>query len=156
MSDEIKNLFISHIHEDDERLPALKKLLGDNGYDVRDSSINSSKPNNAQSEDYIKQKILAPQIDWAGALVVLVSPGTHESEWVDWEIEYAHRQGKHVIGVWDRGARDADLPANLETYGYDLVGWQAEGIIEALNGKTHWENPDGTPRPQAAIPHYSC
>ena len=70
MSDEIRNIFISHIHEDDARLPALKELLAKHNYNVRDSSINSTKPNEARNEEYIKNKILAPQIDWAQVLLV--------------------------------------------------------------------------------------
>ena len=74
-----KNVFISHIHEDDHRLPPLKKLLAKHGLDVRDASINSLKPNQAQNEDYIKYQILAPRIDWAGVLVVLITPDTCKS-----------------------------------------------------------------------------
>jgi antiphage defense system Thoeris ThsB-like protein len=157
MSDEIKNIFISHIHEDDKRLPALKDLLAKHGHHVRDSSINSTKPNAAKNEDYIKNEILAPQINWAGVLLVLISPGTHESKWVNWEIEYAHQQSKRVIGVWDRGAKDADLPENLAKYGdARIVGWQGQRIIVAINGKDEWDNADGTPRAEADIPRYAC
>ncbi len=156
MSDEIKNIFISHIHEDDERLPALKELLAKRGYDVRDSSINSTKPNKAKNEDYIMWDVLAPQIDWAGVLVVLVSSGTHESVWVDREIEYAERNDKRIVGVWDRGAQDADLPENLKRYADAMVGWQADSIIDAINGKDAWCNVDGSERGEVAIPRYNC
>ncbi|HVR46908.1 MAG TPA: TIR domain-containing protein [Candidatus Binatia bacterium] len=157
MSDDIQHIFISHIHEDDARLPALKELLAKHEYDVRDSSINSTKPNEAKNEDYIKREILAPQIDWAKALVVLISPGTHESRWVNWEIEYAHQQGKRVIGVWDRGAQDADLPETLSKYGdARVVGWHGQRIIDAINGKDEWDNVDGTPRDEADIPRHNC
>lgn len=156
MSDEVRNLFISHIHEDDERLTALKELLAKHGYEVRDSSINSDKPNDAKNKDYIKREILAPQIQWAKVLVVLVSPGTHESEWVDWEIEHAHEQGMRVVGVWDWGASDADLPENLKKYGSSTVTWQGQLIIDAINGKDEWDNADGSPRAEADIPRYHC
>ena len=53
-----KNVFISHVHEDDDLLPKLKDLIGRAGMEVRDGSINSDKPNQAQSEEYIKSKIL--------------------------------------------------------------------------------------------------
>jgi hypothetical protein len=157
MSDDIRNIFISHIHEDDARLPALKELLANQSYDVRDSSINSAKPNEAKNEDYIKREILAPQIDWAKVLVVLISPGTHESRWVNWEIEYAKQQGKRIVGVWDRSAQDADLPENLSRYGdARVVGWQGQRIIDAINGKDEWDNADGTLRDEVNIPRYEC
>ncbi|MEZ5829238.1 MAG: TIR domain-containing protein [Hyphomicrobiales bacterium] len=46
-------------------------------------------------------------------MVVLVSPNTHKSEWVDWEIEYAHTKcsGTRIVGVkWTHGAQGCDLP----------------------------------------------
>lgn len=74
MADEVKNVFISHVHEDDDALQDLKNLLKNNGYEIRDSSIDSSKPNQAENPDYIKSEILAPRIQWASTMVVLISP----------------------------------------------------------------------------------
>jgi hypothetical protein len=156
MSDEIKNIFISHIHEDDERLPAMKEMLARRGYEVRDGSINSDKPNDAKNEDYIMRDILAPRIDWAGVLVVLVSQGTHESDWIEREIEYAERHDKRIVGVWDRGSQDADLPEGLKRYADAMVGWHTDSIIDAINGKDEWVNPDGSSRDEAQIPRYQC
>ena len=76
------NIFISHIHEDDEYVSRLSDLLKKNGYDVRNGSIDSSKPNDARNPEYIKEKYLRPRINWAGTLVVLIGPGTHQSDWV--------------------------------------------------------------------------
>ena len=88
MPDEIRNVFISHIHEDDDGLGKLKGLLDGKGLEIRDGSINAAKPNQATSDDYIKSDILAPRIRWASVLVVYVTPQTRTSPWVDWEIEY--------------------------------------------------------------------
>lgn len=60
MSNEIKYVFISHIHKDDAGLKDLKDLMSKNGMDARDYSITSDKENNAKSPDYIKSSILAP------------------------------------------------------------------------------------------------
>lgn len=156
MSD-TKNLFISHVHEDDAQLHGLKALLEKAGYTVRNGSIDKSKFNNATDEAYIKSGILAPRIQWAGALVVLVSPRTHQSEWVNWEVEYAEKQGKRIVGVWCQGAQEADLPIALANYADALVGWQAERIIDAVEGRLmNWEGPNGAPREVQLTAHYSC
>src|SRR5208283_2315669 len=76
MADEIKNVFISHVHEDDDGLAKLKDLIGKGGLTVRDSSINKTNPNDAKNPDYIKSQILAPQIQWASTLLVYVTPKT--------------------------------------------------------------------------------
>jgi hypothetical protein len=156
MSD-TKNLFISHVHEDDAELHGLKGLLEKAGYTVRNGSIDKSKFNNATDEAYIKSGILAPRIQWAGALVVLVSPQTHLSDWVNWEVEYAEKQGKPIIGVWCQGAQESDLPEALANHADALVGWQAERVIDAIEGRlTNWYGPDGTPREPQPMKHYSC
>ncbi|HTF68410.1 MAG TPA: TIR domain-containing protein [Edaphobacter sp.] len=157
MPDKFCNVFISHIHEDDRKLGELKELLANQGCAVRDSSIHSGKLNEAKDADYIKSQYLAPAINWAGTLLVIVSPKTRESPWVDWEIEYAMKQGKKIVGVWAHGAADCDMPDNLEKYYDDLVGWRGESIVDAIFGReTFSETPSGGSRPERMIPHYRC
>ena len=54
MADQIRNVFISHRHEDDDGLKDLKKLVKQHGMECRDYSIRADNPNNAHNEDYIK------------------------------------------------------------------------------------------------------
>lgn len=157
MADDVRNVFISHIHEDDNRLQPLKDLLEKGGCTVRDASIDSSSPNNAKDPAYIKSEILGPGISWAGALIVLISPGTHESDWVNWEIERAHQLGKRIIGVWDHRAAECDVPEKLDQYADAVVGWQSDRIIDALDGKiNNWTTSSGDVRAARTIARYSC
>jgi hypothetical protein len=144
-----RNVFISHVHEDDKELPRLKELLSRAGMDVRDSSITSEKPNEAHDEEYIKREYLAPGIEWASTLLVLISPNTSQSKWVNWEIEYAARLGKRIVGVFLQGASDADIPTALEDHGDALVGWQGDRVVHAISGEiSEWDKADGSgPRP---------
>lgn len=159
MSD-TKNIFISHVHEDDDLLPKLKELIGRAGMEVRDGSVNSDKPNEARSEDYIKREILVPRIDWASTLVVLITQDTAQSEWVNWEIEYAIEQGKTVVGVFAQGATDADIPEELGKHAAAIVGWQGDRVVDAINGNvTGWDDPaTGTQRTTGAwtVKRFSC
>lgn len=134
MVQKIRNVFISHVHEDDAYLGKFKDLLSRKEYNVKDGSINSDKPNEAKNPNYIKTSILAPRIKWSGVLFVLISPNTHRSKWVNWEIEYAHKNNKRIIGVWSQGAKDSDLPEALDKYADAIVGWNSESIIDALEG----------------------
>lgn len=149
----MKNVFISHIHEDDSRLGQLKGLLARKDYPVRDSSINSANQNKAKSHDYIKRDILRPQITWAGTVIVLITPQTRNSEWVDWEIREAVRQDKHVIGVWGQGAAQCDVPDALTEFGFRVVGWHGDSIIDAIEGNPGpWETPEGGAWPKRNLP----
>ncbi len=154
----MKNVFISHVHEDDEDLGKLKALLSKHGYPVRDASITSEKPNKATNEEYIKAKILRPGINWAGTLIVYVSERTKHSKWVNWEIEEANRLGKNVVGVWAHGSSAADAPqALLDCADAVEVGWNGKSIIDAIEGKsTSWVRPDGSPSDKQEIKRISC
>lgn len=157
MADETKNIFVSHIHEDDEGLGKLKNLLKDNGMTIRDYSISSDNPNNAHSEDHIKSEILAPRIEQSGALVVYVSPETKDSKYVNWEIEYAQKLDKRIVGVWAHGESGCEVPDALKKYADAVVGWTGNRIVDAINGEIDgWENPDGTPATPRQIKRYSC
>lgn len=157
MADDTKNVFVSHVHEDDAGLGKLKDLLKANGMTIRDYSISSDNPNNAHSEDYIKSQILAPRIQRSGTLVVYVSLETKDSDYVNWEIEYAQSKDKRIVGVWADGESGCELPEALTKYADAVVGWTGNRIIDAINGKIDgWENPDGTQASPREIKRYSC
>ena len=159
MSNEIKNVFISHIHEDDSKLGPLKDLLKKNGIDPRDYSINSDKPNQAKSEEYIKTQILAPKIQQCSVLIVYISEDTKDSKYVNWEIEYALKNDIRVVGVWEEGLADkgCELPDALEDYRDSIVGWRGNSIVDAINGDDSiQENPDGSTREKRSISRHPC
>ena len=141
-----RNVFVSHYSKDEENIQKLKDLLSSKDYAIKNSSIDSTKPNEASNPDYIK-KLLRDRITWAGKFICLIGPHTHEREWVDWEIEQAHKQGMDIIGVYIQGASNSDVPEGFEKYGGPLVGWTADRIIGALEGEIDsFENPDGSQR----------
>jgi hypothetical protein len=157
MANETRNIFISHVHEDDDGLGKMKDLLSKKGFEIRDGSINAEKPNDASDPDYIKSQILAPRIQWAGVMVVYISPQTRSSQWVDWEIEYANKLGKRIVGVWAHGAAECDVPDALDKYADAVVGWNGDRIIDAISGKVNdWQTSSGELRAPRPIARYSC
>ena len=157
MASQIKNVFISHRHEDDEGLKDLKRLAANHGIRFRDYSVTADNPNNAHNEEYIKRQILAPRIRQSGCLAVYVSEKTRQSQWVEWEIEYANKLGKRIVGVWARADRDCTPPAALERHADAMVGWSGESIADAITGQSDaWYNQDGSPKGYRTIPRHSC
>ncbi|MDE0207378.1 MAG: TIR domain-containing protein, partial [Candidatus Tectomicrobia bacterium] len=79
-------------------------------------------------------------------LVVYITPDTKASDWVNWEIEYAFKQGKTIVGVWELGSKGCDIPEALEEFPNAIVGWRGEDIVDAIEGRLVGPfDPNGTP-----------
>lgn len=154
MAKELIIVFVSHFHEDEEHISKMKVLLGDD-YSIRNYSVTSDKYNNAKSEDYIKS-MLRPLINQASVLICLIGPNTHDSKWVNWEIEQALKQGKRIIGVYTWGAKDSDIPPALEDSADAMVGWNHDTILDAINGDNIFTNADGSARPFVGGTRVTC
>jgi hypothetical protein len=154
---EIHNVFVSHRHEDDALVASFKALLAGRNVVIRDASITSDNPNDATSEAYIKSEILAPNIRWAGKVAVIITPDAMNHPYVDWEIDYAEKFGdKEIIGVWAPGATGCEVPEALERHADAIVTWNATKILDALNGRPCWEQPDGTLRTPQPLSRIGC
>lgn len=141
-----KNVFISHYGKDDEHIGKLKALLRSKNYTLKNSSIDSTKSNNASNPDYIRE-LLRKRVQWAGTAIILIGPKTHTRPWVNWEISQAAKYGKRIVGVFINGAKEAPLPEEFKKFGDALIGWNTDRIIEAIEGRiTNWENEDGSQR----------
>ena len=151
---EIKNVFVSHYHEDEDSIKKFKDLLSDD-YCIKNYSVTSDKYNNATSEDYIKN-MLRPLINQASTFICLIGPNTHDSKWVNWEVEQALKQGKRIIGVYIWGAKDSDIPPALEDAADAMVGWNHDTILDAINGHNIFTNADGSVRPNVGGSRVTC
>lgn len=151
-----RHIFISHHHPDDEHVDACTERLKDLGFDVRNSSLRVSRPNNIERmkngkiSQEVLRRALRMKIAWAGTVVVLVGQNTHQRDWVDWEIRKAHEFGKRIVGVYLPGHETAPLPSALEDYASSIVTWDSNNFGEAVCGDGNpQENPDGSPRASA-------
>ncbi len=154
MAKDLINVFVSHYHEDEDNIKRMKDLLGDN-YSIRNYSVTSEKYNNASNKEYI-QSLLRPLINQASTFICLIGPNTHDSEWVNWEVEQAFKQGKRIVGVYLWGAKDSDIPPALEDAADAMVGWNHDTILDAINGNNIFTNADGTVRPNVGGSRVTC
>jgi hypothetical protein len=150
--DERRHLFISHHHKDDSLVDKFTNLLGGKGWDVRNSSIRAKPANedrlkNGLVRDAVLKRLLRMKVSWASTVVVLIGEKTHTRPWVNWEIDQAHAQGKTIVGVFEQGGKDADIPKSLEKYASAIVGWNANSIQRAIDkGERFFESSDGSVR----------
>jgi hypothetical protein len=158
-----RHVFISHHHADDRKVSGLTDMLSRAGYDVRNSSIRA-KPANQRRLDAgrISEKVIARllrmKMSWATTVVVLIGLETHSRPWVDWEINKAHELGKRIVGVYERGGTENDLPEPFKKYGDALVAWNSDKVMDAIDGKSDpFQNPDGSPwQSPNAPPRNNC
>lgn len=146
-----RHLFISHHHKDDKLVDQFTGLLGKKELDVRNSSIRAKPANqerlkNGLIDDKVLKRLLRMKISWASTVVVLIGDKTHARTWVNWEIEEANAQGKTIVGVYERGGTDYDVPSALEKYASSIVAWNAISIQKAIDGESSFQNPDGSDR----------
>lgn len=147
-----QHVFISHHFRDDSSVDSLVKLLNGAGKDVRNSSIRLKAANRERIEkgevsDRTLERALRMKISWASVTVVLIGKHTHARPWVAYEIEESHRQGKPIVGIYERGGADFEIPPAFEKYGTALVGWNSKSIVDAIDGSLQeFQNPDGAPR----------
>ncbi|MFM5632679.1 TIR domain-containing protein [Aeromonas veronii] len=147
-----RNVFISHHHKDDASVDGITRLASSKGYQFRNSSIRVKPENQARIDqkkisDRTIERLLRMKMRWASQVIVVIGKETHTRPWVNWEIKVAHQLGKPIIGVYENGLKDdVELPDNLKTYATSIVGWRAESIIEALDGKSQFQHADGRER----------
>ena len=141
-----KNLFFSYYYKNSTEYDRLIEMLEDRGYfDYSNSSLDEESK--AENEDYIKTKIRS-KINWAGTIVVLIGSGTYTRKYVNYEIEYARKKEKRIVGVYLRGKSQSKLPAELRkahNEDYDdlaLVRWNSDSIVNAIRGTNSWDEGD--------------
>jgi len=147
-----KHVFISHHSQDDAEITALTNMLAKKGYDIRNSSLRLKPANQRRVEenrvsDAVIARALRMKISWAGTVIVLIGKETHARPWVNWEIKKANEQGKRLVGVYLRGGSEADVPPGLRDKSSSIVKWNANSIIQAIDGANIFQTPSGAPRP---------
>jgi len=145
--DKMHNIFISHYGKDDQHVQALKTRLKDQGYNIRNFSVDSTnhKDGRKPTKEVI-ERLLRMRISWSSTFICLIGPKTHTRTYVDYEINAAVQQGKKIIGVYTHGSKEtAAIPENLDKVASNIIGWNSiEKIGEIIKGNNYpIENADG-------------
>lgn len=80
--------------------------------------------------DEMLQKNLRDQIRPADVMLVLAGMYSAHSGWMDWEMAFARRIGKPIIGVRPWG--NVQLPVVVQQNVREIVGWSSKSIVDAV------------------------
>lgn len=156
-----KNVFISHYGKEDDKVQRLKERFAEKGYNIRNYSVDSTKHRRKKrpSDELIK-RFLRRQISWSSSLICMIGPKTHTRDWVNYEIEAAHRQGKKIVGIYTHGNNErVQLPDAFKKYGGAIIGWNSiDKLMNIMNNKEFpVENNQGTSRtPMYSVSDSNC
>ena len=143
----IHNVFISHYGEDEQQLDSLKSRLKKNGCNIRNSSIEKRNYRDKFVSDATIAKEIRSHINWCKTFIVMLGEHTHERPWVNYEIRYAARTGKTIVGIYKYGCKDnIELPEAYKRYGGSPIGWNSLDKLEGImKGKIPTpESPNGS------------
>lgn len=119
----MSHVFISYSHRDTDIMRAIKQRLIDEGLDVwTDENLAWGTPSWVKAvEKAIRQ---------AGAMVVLLSPDSNISTWVDREISMAELLKIPIFPILIRGKEEDAIPLRLVNYQY--IRYDAEDFQQKL------------------------
>ena len=148
------NAFISYDHEDQSQVAGFKLLKNNPKHplDFHDHSLKgavrdrSGKPNKYPPSSDARSKPVRDEIrrkfDRASKLVVLIGDNTHDSEWVDWEINTFYEMKEDVSGqnTWNRrgmtlkGSDETTIPSALYNgRSTQWLAWNPEALDKWLD-----------------------
>ena len=104
-----KRVFLSFASEDLDHVRGLRLLKDNPDFDLEFYDESIKEPIDSRNADYIK-RVIGEQISRASVTVCLISETTHQSKWVDWELEKSDEEGKTIIAMAIKGVERAILP----------------------------------------------
>ncbi|MBF0528216.1 MAG: TIR domain-containing protein [Deltaproteobacteria bacterium] len=147
------NVFISYDHDDQKQVGGFKSLKNNPNHPLffhdhslkkavtdRNGKPNKCSPNDPKSKpvrDEIKKKF-----ENTSKLVVLIGDDTHNSEWVEWEINTFFEMKKPLSGenTWKRirgmtlkGSENVTIPDALINKSTEVLSWDPEAIDKWLD-----------------------
>jgi hypothetical protein len=127
-----KRVFISFKYEDRDKVGALRAQAKNESSELDFIDMSLKVPFDSDSVEYIKSGIRT-RINSCSATLVYVSDSTHESKWVNWEIQESRRLGKRVVIIDGRESTTSKLPNAVEGENTRIVKWNHNDIMDAIN-----------------------
>lgn len=132
-----RKIFISYQHADQMKAKGFNLLRWNKNVDVEFVGRHLLDPVDSTNEQYIRNKI-GEQLHGTSVTVVLIGKETHNSDWVDYEIQRSldKTNPNGILAI--RLDNDAPLPADspvgksLHEAGAEVIGWEPDKFGDAI------------------------
>lgn len=122
------SVFICHDWEYSDDYSRICQFLdAANNFDWENRSVPEHDPLDTNDE---LEKNLRDQIRPANVMLVLAGMYSARSGWMDWEMAFARRLGKPIIGIIPWG--NERLPQVVQDNADEMVGWNTSTIVDAI------------------------
>ncbi|MDP2928176.1 MAG: TIR domain-containing protein [Candidatus Omnitrophota bacterium] len=118
----MKRVFLSFADEDTLKVKNLMPLLSSPEYDLDFYEGPLDIDIDAQGADVIKRAI-GEKIVKCSIVVCLIGENTHNSKWVDSQLEKNRNKGNRIIAMALKGTQDAVLPAVIREENLTFYPW---------------------------------
>lgn len=129
---EKKRVFLSFASEDLDHVRGLRLLKDNPDFDLDFYDESIREPVDSRNADYIK-RVIGEKISRASITVCLISEITHQSKWVDWELEKSDEEGKTIIAMAIKGVERAILPRLIKDKKLTFWSWDPEHLAKLIN-----------------------
>jgi hypothetical protein len=120
-------VFISHAwHRSAEYHRVVQFLDETSNFRWENLSVPEHSPMSGSDLDYEVRNQMRP----ADVFVIIAGMYVAHSGWIDFELAFARRIGRPIIGVWRRGGER--MPRAVRLAAVDVVGWNGASIVRAI------------------------
>ena len=127
----MKKIFLSFADEDAQKVKNLMPLLSspEYGLDFYDGPLDIGI--DASGAEVIKQAI-GEKIVKCSIVVCLIGENTHNSKWVDAQLQKNRNKGNRIIAMALKGTQDAVLPSVIREENLTFYPWDPERLKELI------------------------
>lgn len=133
---EKKRVFLSFTSEDLDHVRGLRLLKDNPNFDLEFYDESIKEPIESHDAEYIK-RVIRDQIRRSSVVVCLISETTHNSGWVNWELDTSEEEEKGIIAMAIKDVHEAVLPKfikeKVEEKSMTFWEWDPEHLAKLIN-----------------------
>src|SRR5262245_34088907 len=123
-------IFVSHAWHRGEHYSRVVSWLDDaRNFAWENLSVPEHNPVHANDREALQYE-LRNQMRDADVFLILAGMYAAHSDWIDFELAFARRIGRPILGIRPRGAER--MPAAIQNAASDIVNWNGDSIVTAI------------------------